>query len=98
MGGGVIRKFGHLFVIRLFKIDCLFCASAHRICFDSNRNTHTKTRLVPEHKTFFGLKKYPVEAEKTAFTVWTGHSGAMWSFWLGFKLFKCLRFKKSPEN
>ncbi len=27
-------------------------------------HTHTETRLVPEHKTFSGLKKYAVEAEK----------------------------------
>ncbi len=62
--------------IRPFKIDCLFCASAH-IEFAS---ILTETRLVPGHKAFFGLKKYAVEAEKTAFKVWTGHSGAMWSF------------------
>ena len=55
--------------IRPFKIDCLFCASARRIYFNFNRNIHTKTRPVPEHKTVFGLKKYAVEAEKTAFKV-----------------------------
>ena len=60
-----------------FKIDCLFYARVRRIYFNVKRNTHQKTRLVHEHKTFFGLKKHAVKAEKTAFKVFTGHSGAM---------------------
>ncbi len=39
-----------------------------------------KSRLVPEHKTFFGWKKYAVQAAETSFKVWTGHSGEMSSF------------------
>ena len=70
--------------MRPFKIDYLFCANA-RIGFSSILTaTHTqKLGLFLSTKPFFGLKKYAVEAEKTAFKVWTGHSGAIWSFWQG---------------
>ncbi len=74
-------------------IQCLFqtaklciLAMTYKVGFTSILSeTHTKTRLVPQCKAFFGLKKYTVEAEKTAFKVWTvtDHSGAMLSCWQG---------------
>ncbi len=71
-------------LLRPFKIDCLFCARA-RIGFTSILpQTHAqKLGLFLNAKLFFGLKKYEVEAEKTAFKVFTCHSGAMWSFFQG---------------